>query len=150
MPWSPNRILGAVIGVLAIATIATLALTIGQNVKTYDPDSPEGVAQAYLTAAFNRNFDKAAAFFAPDSECDASDLDRAFIQDSVRISFAGMSGDAERSTVRITADIPGGGRFGGSYEEQHSLRLVFVNDEWKLTGIPWPLYDCGPPKTSSE
>ena len=146
MKWSPNRVLAIVVAVLLVLTVAIVILTTGRNVKTYDLALPEGVAQAYLQAVFAGDFDVAAGYFEPDSDCDASDLDRAFIQENVRISLAGVSGDAERSAVRIAADIPNGGPFGGVYEERHTLRLVFVDDVWKLTGIPWPLYDCALPK----
>jgi hypothetical protein len=148
--WSPNRVVLVLIGALLLTTIAIVSLTAGRTVTNFDLASPEGVAQAYLQATFDGDFDEAASYFAPDSDCDASDLDRAFIQKDARISLAGVSGDAERTVVRITADIPGGGPFGGYYEEQHSLRLLYVGDSWKLTGIPWPLYDCGPQKAPSE
>ena len=142
----PNRVLLVVVSVLAVVTVAVAALTVGRDVTSYDLDSPEGVAQAYLRATFDGDFDEAAGYLEPESECDASDLDRAFIQNDVRISLAGVDSDAERATVRITADIPDGGPFGGYYEERHTLRLVLVDEAWKLTGIPWPLYDCASPK----
>ena len=142
----PNRVLLLVMGGLVVIAVAVAALTTGREVTTYDLGTPEGVAQAYLRAAFDGDFDEAAAHFEPGSECDASDLDRAFIQNDVRVSLAGVDTDDDRATVRITADIPDGGPFGGYYEERHTLRLVFVGDAWKLTGIPWPLYDCTSPK----
>lgn len=147
MPRRPNRILLIVVGVLAVVALAVVALTTGRDVTSYDLGSPEGVAQAYLQAAFDGDFDEAAGYFEPESDCDASDLDRAYIQDDVRVSLAGVDSDAERASVRITADIPDGGPFGGFYEERHTLRLVLVDDAWKLTGIPWPLYDCTSPKS---
>lgn len=145
MRWSPNRVVAAVVGGIVVIAAVVVGLTWGRTVTTYDLALPEGVAQAYLQAAFDGRFDEAASHFAPDSDCDASDLDRAFIQEDIRISLTGVSTDNDRSTVRIAADLPGGGPFGGSYEERHTLRLVQVAGDWKLTGIPWPLYDCTPP-----
>lgn len=138
--------LAVVVGVLLLIVVAVVSLTVGRQVTTYDISEPEGVAQAYLQAAFDGDFDEAATFFEPESECDASDLDRAYLQEDVRVSLAGVDSDDERATVRITADIPDGGPFGGYYEERHTLRLVRIDDAWKLTGIPWPLYDCATPK----
>ena len=143
--WSPNRVLAVVVGALLLVVLAVVSLTVGRGVTTYDITKPEGVAQAYLQAAFDGDFDEAATFFEPESDCDATDLDRAFLQNDVRISLAGVDTDDERATVRITADIPDGGPFGGYYEERHTLRLVRVDEDWKLTGIPWPLYDCTTP-----
>ena len=145
MRWSPNRVLAVVVGALLLVVLAVVSLTVGRGVTTYDITEPEGVAQAYLQAAFDGDFDEAATFFEQESDCDATDLDRAFLQNDVRISLAGVDTDDERATVRITADIPDGGPFGGYYEERHTLRLVRVDEDWKLTGIPWPLYDCTTP-----
>jgi hypothetical protein len=147
MRWSPNRVVAAIVAGVVVVAAVVVGVTWGRTVTTYDLALPEGVAQAYLRAAFDGLFDEAASYFAPDSDCDASDLDRAFIQEEVRISLIDVSIDGDRSTVRIAADFPGGDPFGGSYEERHTLRLVQVEGMWKLTGIPWPLYDCNPPKT---
>jgi hypothetical protein len=138
----PNRVLLVVIGVLGLVTVAVLALTVGRGVEEFDLDSPEGVAQAYLKAAFDGKFDEAANYFATESECDATDLDRAYIQEDVRISLVEVTTTADKGTVRINAEIADGSPFAGYYEEQHSLRVVREDDTWKLTGIPWPLYDC--------
>ena len=138
----PNRVLLVIIGVLGLIAVAVLALTVGRNVEEFDLDSPEGVAQVFLKAAFDGDFDEAAAFFSTDSECDATDLDRAFIQEDVRVSLVEVTTTGDKGTVRINAEIADGSPFGGYYEEQHSLRVVREDDSWKLTGIPWPLYDC--------
>jgi hypothetical protein len=33
--------------------------------------------------------------------------------------------------------------FGGSYSETQTFRLVKEDSGWKITGIPWPTYECG-------
>lgn len=139
---SPNRVLLLIVGVLGLITVVVLALTVGRNVEQFELGTPEGVAQAYLKAAFDGDFDEAASYFAIDSECDATDLDRAFLQEDVRVSLVEVTTTGDKGTVRINAEIADGSPFGGYYEEQHSLRVVREDNSWKLTGIPWPLYDC--------
>lgn len=102
-----------IVGVLGLVTIAVLALTVGRNVEQFDLDSPEGVAQAYMKAAFDGDFDEAASYFAIDSECDATDLDRAFLQEDVRVSLVDVTTSADKGTVRINAEIADGSPFGG-------------------------------------
>lgn len=131
--------------VIVVLTVVVLAFSLGRNVADYDASSPEGVAQAYLTAAFDRDFDRAAEFFEPGSDCDADDLDRTFIQDNVRISLVDVTTDADRARVKVAAEVSGDGPLGGLYREEHSLRLVLVDGSWLITGIPWPLYDCTTP-----
>jgi hypothetical protein len=138
-------ILSVVTAVIVALAVVALVFSVGSNVTDYDDSSPEGVAQSYLTASFDGDFDRAAEFFETGSTCDADDLDRAFIQDSVRISLVEVSVDGDRARVRISAEIPSGGPLGGFYGEEHTLRLVRIDDQWRLTGVPWPLYDCNEP-----
>jgi hypothetical protein len=140
-----TTVLIIVTAMIVALSVLVLVFSLGRNVTEYDSSSPEGVAQAYLAAAFDRDFDRAAEFFEADSDCDADDLDRTFIQDNARISLVDVSIDADRARVRVAAEIPGGGPLGGFYREEHSLRLVRVDGNWLLTGIPWPLYDCTNP-----
>lgn len=142
----PERTLLVIVVALVIAAVAVLVLSTGRRVATYEIDTPEGVAQAYLDAAFDGDFDRAVSFFEPDSDCDASDLDRAFIQENARIGLIDVVTETERSRVRVSVEVPSGGPLGGYYREEHTLRLIRANDAWLLTGIPWPLYDCAPPR----
>lgn len=141
----PERILVVVIIALVIVAVAVLVLSVGRRVDTYDSSTPEGAAQAYLNAAFEGDFDKAATFFEPTSDCDAADLDRAYLQNNVRISLVETITEASRSRVRISVEISSGGPLGGVYREEHTLRLVQSDGQWLLTGVPWPLYDCTTP-----
>lgn len=138
----PTTVLVVVTVVIVALAVVVLAFSIGRNVTDYDETTPEGVAQSYLTAAFDGDFDLAAGYIESGSDCDADDLDRAFIQEDARISLVDSSIDGDRARVRITAEFPSGGPLGGFYEEEHTLRLVRVGTDWMLTGIPWPLYDC--------
>ena len=138
-------ILSVVTAVIVVLAVVALVFSVGRNVTEYDDSSPEGVAQSYLTAAFDGDFDRAAEFFETGSTCDADDLDRAFIQDNARISLADVAVEADRARVRIAVEIPSGSPLGGYYSEDHTLRLVLTGDQWRLTGIPWPLYDCNEP-----
>jgi hypothetical protein len=135
-------VLIVVASIIVAAAVVVLAFSIGRNVTTYEAGTPESVAQEYLTAAFDGDFDRAAEFFEPSSNCDADDLDRAFIQDDARISLADTVVEGERARVRVAVEIPSGGPLGGFYREEHTLRLVRSDDAWLLTGVPWPLYDC--------
>lgn len=142
----PERMVAVVVAALVVVAIAVLALSTGRRVTTYDQSTPEGVAQAYLKAAFDGDFDTAASFFEPDSDCEASDLDRAFLQQNARISLMEVVTEGDRSRVKISVELPSGGPLGDVYREEHTLRLVSTDDAWLLTGIPWPLYDCAPPR----
>lgn len=144
-PRRPTTVVVIATSVIVVLAVVVLAFSLGRNVTEYDATTPEGVAQSYLTAAFDGDFDRAAGYIEAGSDCDADDLDRAYIQESARISLVDMSVDGERARVRIAAEIPSGGPLGGFYREEHTLRLVRIDDQWRLTGVPWPLYDCNVP-----
>lgn len=141
----PNRILAAIVGGLVVVAIVTLVLSLGRSETTYEPNSPEGVAQSYLRAALDGDFDAAAALLDPAGDCDATDLDRTYVPEMVGVNLLQAVTEGDRSRVRIEVEYPSGGPFANRGREEHTLRLVLVDDEWKLTGIPWPLYDCSRP-----
>jgi len=145
MARRPTTVVVVATSVVVVVAVVVLAFSLGRNVTEYDATTPEGVAQSYLTAAFDGDFDRAAEFIEAGSDCDADDLDRAYIQESARISLVDSSIDGERARVRIAAEIPSAGPLGGFYREEHTLRLVRIDDQWRLTGVPWPLYDCNVP-----
>lgn len=132
----------ATVSVVALAAIVVLVFAVGRDVTTYAEGTPERVVQRYLAAAFDGDFDRAASFIEPGSECDATDLDRAYIQGDARIGLVESVVEGQRARVRVDVEYPSGGPLGGVYSEEHTLRLVESQDSWLLTGVPWPLFDC--------
>jgi hypothetical protein len=141
----PTTVIAIVVAAIVALSVAALVFSLGRNADTYDAGTPEAAAQDYLTAAFDGNYDKAASFIDASSDCDADDLDRAYIDDSARISLVESVIEGDRARVRVNVELPSGGPIGGFFGEEHTLRLVKTADSWVLTGVPWPLYDCSTP-----
>jgi Tfp pilus assembly protein PilE len=142
MDKSTNRALGAVVAVILV--IASIVVAVGSRpVAKIDTSKAEGVVQAYLTAVMDRNFDEAATYFAADSACKAEFFTQTWVPENAQISLVSVTNSATATTVTVTADIPSGDPFGGSYQERHSFRLTPSGPTWRLAGSPWPLYDCG-------
>lgn len=129
--------------IVVIAAIVVLALSLGRDVATYDPGTPEFAAQSYLDAVFDGDYDRAATHLDPASDCDVDDLDRAYISGDLDIRLIETVIDADRARVRISVADTTGGVIGGVFREERVLRLVRTANNWLLTGIPWPLFDCG-------
>jgi hypothetical protein len=138
----PTTVVGVAVSVLALVAIVVLVFAVGRDVSTFDEGTPEWTVQQYLTAAFDGDTDRAASFIEPAGECDADDLDRAYIQDNARIGLVESVVDGDRARVRVDVEFPSGGPLGGVYSEEHTLRLVRSAGSWLLTGVPWPLFDC--------
>ena len=138
-----NRVLAVIAG-LTIALIAVAAILAStQKEKTLSTGSPEGIVQLYLTNIIAKKNDKAALLFAKDSTCTAADLDRAYVSEDFRASLITTEVSNDRAYVKINLTYSSGGPFDNGYSEYQTYRLDKEDGQWRIAGIPWPLYDCG-------
>lgn len=137
-----NRILGTVIA--AIAAVALIAiLAVKDSSAQLDSDSPEGTVQQYLTAITAKDFDQALTYLASETKCTVEDFDRAYVQDSLRILLSGTTDSATTASVTVTIEASNSDPFYNGYAETQTFRLTKDDSGWKITGIPWPTYECG-------
>jgi hypothetical protein len=142
----PNRVLLLVVA--AIAVIATVAGVLAANRAgpTYDPSTPEGTVQAYLTAVIDGDHDRAAGFLAAGSACSVTDLDTTTLPDGVRVTLRDVQVTGDTARVDVEVALPSGDLLGGSETfERHSIRLARSSGTWLLTGEPWPMTGCRKP-----
>lgn len=130
------------LGVLVVMVIASIFVAT-RPVETLDPNSPAGVVQQYVQLVMDGDNDLAADYFADDTMCDAGDLDRAYINRDARIDLLDTTIDGSRARVRIALSNPTDDIVRNTWTEERTMRLVRVSGKWLLTGIPWPLYECG-------
>ena len=137
-----NRILG--LSVAAISIVAFIAvLAVKETTPQLDSNTPEGTVQQYLQSVTARDFDSAITYLASDTKCKIEDFDQAYIQDSVRISLSNTSITSDSASVKVSIENSSGDPFGGSYAEAQTFRLTKSDSGWKISGIPWPTYQCG-------
>ena len=137
-----NQVLAVIVIVtLGLAAVAAL-LTSSQETKEYSTSSPEGVVQMYLRDVIDGKNEDAIRFLSQDSLCDATDLDRSWMPENVRVNLRETRIEGERAFVDVAADISSGGPFDDYYTENHTYRLARENGAWKILGIPWPMYSC--------
>jgi hypothetical protein len=137
-----NRVLGIVVAAIVIVALIVV-LAVKEPTAELDQGSPEGVVQQYLGSAIDKDFSKAMEYLASDSKCTIEDFDRAYIQDSVRISLSDTTSTATSAKVSVTIETSNGDPFGGTYGENQTFQLVKEDSGWKIAGIPWPTYECG-------
>lgn len=138
-----NRILAAVVITSLVLIALSSILTLTREEKQFSTNSPEGVVQLYLQSLIDGKNDQAATYFISGSECDAADIDRAYISETLRVNLIKSSISGESAYVKIDANTGSNGPFDDGYSESHTYRLKRENGEWKIEGIPWPLWDCG-------
>ena len=137
-----NRVL-AVIVVLTFSLAAVAAiLTSSKEAKNYAPNTPEGVVQLFLKNVIEGKNEDAARYFSMTTTCDATDIDRSWIPDTVRVNLTNTQIEGDRAYIDVAVDMNQGQLFGDMYTEKHNFRLVRESGAWKILGIPWPLYSC--------
>ena len=137
-----NRVLGFVVAAIAVVSLIVV-LAVKDPTAQLDVGTPEGVVQQYLNAATDRDFNQALTYLASDSKCTIEDFDRAYIQDSLRITLSGTSSTASTASITVKIETSNSDLFSGLYSETQTFRLVKDDAGWKIAGIPWPTYDCG-------
>lgn len=137
-----NRVLAViVIFTFALAAVAAI-LTSSKETRDYAPNTPEGVVQSFLENVIDGKNEDAARYFSMTSTCDATDIDRSWIPDTVRVNLTNAKIEGDRAYIDVAVDMNQDQLFGDMYSEKHNFRLVRESGAWKILGIPWPLYSC--------
>ncbi|MGN6578342.1 MAG: hypothetical protein ACTHKG_21915 [Nocardioides sp.] len=143
MTRHPNRILAVVLGVIAVVAVVAVVLATNREPQTYDRGTPQGVVQAYLEAVVAGDNTEAAGYLAPGGACDIEDLDRSSAPDGIRVVMRDTQVDGDRAQVEVDVVTSSDDLFGGSeWSERHTFRLGKDGQDWRVQGVPWPMYDC--------
>ena len=143
MRGQANGVLALIVALALVLIGVSLFISANREEKVLSAKTPEGVVQLYLKAVIEGRNDVAARYFAADSECDATDIDRSYISDALRVNLVKSEITGNSAYVKIDAVEGSGDLFGNGYTESHTYRLVLETGKWRLQGIPWPLWDCG-------
>ena len=137
-----NQVLAfIVLFTLVLAAVAAF-LTSSRETKDYALNTPEGVVQSFLKDVIDGKNEDAARYFSVTSTCDATDIDRSWIPDTVRVNLTNTQIEGDRAYIDVAVDMNQDQLFGDMYTEKHSFRLAREGGSWKILGIPWPLYSC--------
>lgn len=143
MGKNPNRVLAIVIGLIIVAVAIVAVLSSTKSTVVMDPSTPAGSVQAYLKAVLVGKDAEAATWLAPGGVCTVTDIDRAYIVDTARVLLVDSITTGSAADVRVRVEIPSGSPLGDVMTEDHTIRLIKSGGRWLITGIPWPLYNCG-------
>ncbi len=142
----PTRVLAAVVGAVVLLAGAAAVLATTRDAPAYDRDTPQGAVQAYVAAVIDGDHRAAAALLADDSSCDAVDLDEqsyGYEDSRVVLRETRIDGDEAEVVVGVALSSTGDLFAGPERFERHTFRLVGGAGDWRLTGVPWPMFECG-------
>jgi len=133
---------------VAIAIVVALVLA-GTNVRTYAPDTPEAVAQAYFQALFDGDTNAAHDYLSADlkAQCEPSDLDMWWIHNGQSVSFdeVRITGDHAAIELRLLSTDFDMGIFpfeDYGYSHEAELELDRFHGKWEISDATWPLAGC--------
>ena len=139
---SSNQVL-AIIAILTLGLALVAALiTASQDKKQYSANSPEGVVQNFLNSIIEGRNEDAARYFSSTSLCDATDIDRSWMPENVRVNLSSSKVEGNKAFIEVAIDVSSDKLFGDFYTEKHNFRLAQESGQWRILGIPWPLYSC--------
>ena len=139
---SVNFYLGIVITCILVLAII-VAITSNNSTNTLSLGTPEKVVQEYLLALNEGRNDLALKLLASDSSCSIQDIDRAYHWPAAETSLLESKTTGNTAVVRVSVQRDPNAIMDTSSGEELTYRLIKEAGQWRISGIPWPLYDCG-------
>lgn len=150
-----TRWLVIVAGATGLLVVVSLVVALATDREVdFDPDSPEGVVQAYLRAAADADASTALEWFSDDlvDRCDVAQVRESlrWNPDDFRATLREVVERDDTTEVRLgITQIYGTGPFG---RDESTFEQVFVLGEtaagWRFVEPPWPTW-CPAPATQS-
>lgn len=130
----------ASLGAIALVALAIFSATQSKTTE-FATGTPEATVQAFFKSMSERNSEGALQYFVANTPCELFELDRQSLSQEITIDLveSEITGDSAKVKVRIrysSNDMVSG------WKEDQVIRLEKESGNWRITGTPWPLYDC--------
>lgn len=137
----PNIVLAVVtVAIVALALVAAI-VSLRQPTSAGDPSTPQGVVRAYAKAVVEQNYSAAAALVDSELNCTPAHFAASFVPENVALTLLEASDRADPESVAVAINSYGESLTGSSSQEVFELHRF--EDTWRITGTPWPVYNCG-------
>jgi hypothetical protein len=141
-------LIGLGVGVLAVF-IAAAILIATRDAPELDPTTPEGVAQQFVLASFERDVEGMRSYLTTDLAERCVDLDRIWYETPSRavITDSSINGDRATVTVELTTTSGNSPFELSQYGWDFTLFMQQTDQGWRIAEPDWPL-NC-PPEVAS-
>ncbi|HEY7565711.1 MAG TPA: hypothetical protein VIA81_12370 [Acidimicrobiia bacterium] len=143
IPRSSGRLLAVVVIVLVGAVAAAAIITSRRPPAAFDPDSPEGVVQRFLSAVQADDWEGASSLLSDSLQVDCEPAELAASNYDVShvtlddVVVAGEETIVTVSVVRVMVEDP----FSPSrFEESLTFNLIETGGTARISVLPWPFY----------
>lgn len=147
-PRKPDRILLALIGVVALLVVVALGVVFSRGgPPPLDPASAAGVVQRYSTAVIDGDTEAAQSYLTEDARRTCGGGYYSGEPQPSRVVLVSTTERSDSATVRVSiVHSAQDGPFGPSeYEMEDSFRLSKVDGKWLIDQAPYPLQACDGP-----
>ncbi|HSK98133.1 MAG TPA: hypothetical protein VK891_16020 [Euzebyales bacterium] len=146
-PRRSQRLLWVLGGLVAVALLVGALVGALRSPAELDPDSPEGVVQAYLEAVIEGDHAAAAGYLSEETarRCRASAFRQAWVPDGLTADLDGVRVRGPRTEVRVRMRTTADPFTLDGYTSTETFTLADENGAWRLVDDPWPLYACPTP-----
>ena len=142
-----NRVLAA-IGVVLLALVGLVVVLVnGSDPVDFEAGSTEAATKIYIEAILADDIDAAYSMLSPELQkrCTVDDFrDRLYGDDPAQIVIddVSISGDTAVIDLEFTVSYADDAFDFSSYTFSERFRLVTINNEWRFTTPPWPMFGC--------
>lgn len=147
-PRKPDRILLALIGVVALLVVVALAVVFSRGgPPPQDPASAAGVVQRYSAAVIDGDTEAADGYLTDNARSVCGGGYYPGEPQPSRVVLVSTTERSDSATVRVSiVHSAQDGPFGPSeYEMEDSFRLSKVDGKWLIDQAPYPLQACNGP-----
>jgi hypothetical protein len=136
-----RRVPGWVLPAVGVAVVIGLvAIGLNREPEQFDPATPEGTVQSYITALAAGDFDTAASYWS-DQGCVPESIEPTGGAPDISATLVSVEGNDQETTVIIGITENLTDPVNGIYEHNEWFTLVMEDDRWKIVPPPWPYYD---------
>lgn len=137
-----DRTLAVVLTIIAVLGIAALvAVLVRGAAPQYDPDSPQGSVQRYVTAVVTGDLEEARDLHASQHSGGCEPIS-AYASPDSRVTLVDTTTFDDTATVTVRISYGYDGPFGGDSGYEDRFELAHIDGEWLVSFSPWPFQIC--------
>ncbi len=141
MRTAPNLVLATIAGFVVIVAIGAAIFASRNTAPNWPADTPEAVVQEYVLAVIDQDYATAVAQLDPSLECSPEHFIQAYYPQDTAIGLVQAHISQHEATVTVEF-----GNYGEPFLDpfigQERFELVLTDQQWRIAGAPWPVYEC--------
>lgn len=142
MDIRPNIVLAVVTAAIVALALTAAILSLRQPASAGDPSTPQGVVQSYAKAVVEQNYATAVALLDPSLQCTRGHFLTSYVPGNTALMLLETTDTTDPASVTVEISSYGDA-LAGSTSHQEVFELRPFEETWRITGAPWPVYDCG-------